>query len=164
MDPAADDEADPFDRVNGLYLGYQFPDEPGYWEQPIAFGSISAARVTAWTGSGGLSFVGTVISWGGGQTPLQTVQTTVPAGPGCRWHDGGPATGMPGRVAAYRPRTAKIYKYDHVPMRIGSRKFARAAGEWFHYLCGVATPSGISGPAPGTRLSAVQADYYLTPH
>jgi hypothetical protein len=164
VDPTLDDEGDPFDREKGLYLGYQFPDEPGYWEQPIAFGPLSAARVTEWAGRFGVAVVATMFTWGSDDTPRQTVEATIPAGPGCTWHDGATAREMPRRVAAYRPRTAKIYKYDHVPMRIGARKFAGRDGRWFHYLCGPATPSGISGPAPGTRLSAVQADYYLTPH
>lgn len=49
MNPDADDESDPFDRQNGLYLGYQFDRSagglPAYWEQPIAFGSTNAVLI-----------------------------------------------------------------------------------------------------------------------
>jgi hypothetical protein len=169
VDPAADDESDPFDRQNGLYLGYQFDRAagglPDYWEQPIAFRPSNAELIaTSWTGSDGLTYTMTEVGWGDGEDARQTVEGTLPAGPGCRWHGPVAATDMPGRLADYARGGRAVYKYDHVPMRIGSRKFARAPGGWFHYLCGAATPSSITGPAPGTRLSGVEADYYLTPH
>lgn len=168
VDPDADDEDDPFDRQNGLYLGYQFDRAagglPDYWEQPIAFGAGDAELIaTAWTGVSGVAYSMTEVGWGDADT-RETVQGILPQGPGCRWHGPVPATAMPGRVADYARGGRPVHKYDHVAMRIGARKFASARGDWFHYLCGAATPSGVSGPAPGTRLTGVQGDYYLTPH
>lgn len=167
VDPDADDYSDPFDRQGGLYLGYQFDRGagglPDYWEQPIAFRPENAELVGQWSGTGGMAYQLTTVSWGA-ETARTTVESTLPAGPGCRWHGPRSATEMPGRVADYTGGGRPVYKYDHVPMRIGSRKFARATGGWFHYLCGAATPSSVTGPAPGSRLSALEADYYLTPH
>lgn len=168
VDPDADDEDDPFDRENGLYLGYQFDRAagglPDYWEQPIAFRASDAALIgTAWTGLSGISYAMTEVGWGDADT-RRTVQGMLPEGPDCRWHGPVAATDMPGRVASYTGGGRPVYKYDHVPMRIGSRKFAQAPGGWFHYLCGPATPSGVTGPAVGSRMTGVQGDYYLTPH
>jgi hypothetical protein len=171
VDPAADDEGDPFDRQNGLYLGYQFDltggGLPDYWEQPIAFRPSNAELIaSAWSGSDGLAYTMTEYGWteSGAQDERQTVEGMLPAGPECRWHGPVAAQDMPARLADYARGGRPVYKYDHVPMRIGSRKFAHAPGGWFHYLCGAATPSSITGPLPGSKLSAVEADYYLTPH
>jgi len=169
VDPGADDENDPFDRQNGLYLGYQFDRAagglPDYWEQPIALRPSNAELIaTSWPGAGGLTYTMTEVGWGTDADARRTVEGVLPAGPGCRWHGPVAATDMPGRLADYARGGKAVYRYDHVPMRIGSRKFAQAPGGWFHYLCGPATPSSVTGPAPGTRLSSVEADYYLTPH
>ncbi len=174
VDPGADDENDPFDRQNGIYLGYQFDlgedgGLPDYWEQPIAFRPSNAELVASvWSGSGGLSYTMTEYGWtdtrAGAGAQRRTVEGILPAGPECRWHGPVAARQMPARLADYARGGRPVYKYDHVPMRIGSRKFAEAPGGWFHYLCGAATPSSITGPLPGSRLSAVEADYYLTPH
>jgi hypothetical protein len=162
VDPAADDYSDPFDRQGGLYLGYQFDKLPDYWEQPIAFRPENAELVAQWS-TGRTVYQLTKIGWDS-ETARQTVESTLPSYPGCQWHGPRAATDMPSRVASYAAGGRPVYKYDHVPMRIGARKFARAPGSWFHYLCGAATPSSVTGPAPGSRLSMLEADYYLTPH
>jgi hypothetical protein len=167
VDPGNDDYDDPFDRQGGLYLGYQFgADEdgglPDYWEQPIAFRPENAAKIAQWP-TVGIAYQLSVHGWTS-ESARTTVESTLPAFGGCRWYGPRAATEMPARVASYAPGGRPVYKYDHVAMRIGSRKFANAPGGWFHYLCGAATPSGIAGPAPGSRLSAVAAVYYLTPH
>ncbi len=163
VDPDADDWDDPFDRHGGLYLGYQFGVDgglPDYWEQPIAPSAENAALLGGlWPG--GLTYQLTVLSPAGGR---ETVNRALPPYQGCRWHGPVPATAMPRRVAAWAPPGRAIYRYDHVPQRIGSRKFARAAGGWFHYLCGAATPGHMTGPPAGARLSPLEAVYYLTPH
>jgi hypothetical protein len=168
VDPDSDDEDDPFDRENGLYLGYQFDRAagglPDYWEQPIAFGAADAAVVgSQWTGLTSVVYSISPVGWSDGDA-RETVRGMLPEGPGCRWHGPVAATAMPGRVASYTGGSRPVYKYDHVPMRIGARKFAHAPGGWFHYLCGAATPTGVTGPAVGSRLTGVQGDYYLTPH
>jgi hypothetical protein len=168
VDPGADDETDPFDRQNGLYLGYQFDELPDYWEQPIAFRPSNAELIASvWSGNYGAVYRMTEYGWTESKAGAErrTVEGMLPAVTNaCGWHGPVPATDMPARVADYARGGRPVYKYDHVPMRIGSRKFAHAPGGWFHYLCGAATPSSITGPLPGSRLSAVEADYYSTPH
>lgn len=163
VDPNADNWNDPFDRQNGLYLGYQFGADEGpldYWEQPIALSAVNAAKVGGkWPG--GVVYGIVVTSSLGAQ---EQVNATLPPYDGCQWNGPVQATRIPGQVASWAPGGRQVYRYDHVPMRIGARKFARAPGQWFHYLCGPATPAHVTGPPAGSRLSPLEASYYLTPH
>jgi hypothetical protein len=171
LEPGDDDYTDPFERAGREWIGYQFLGEdgiglPDYWEQKIAFTPSLAAAVAHWPVAGeGVGYVITSVGWGS-ETARETVEGTLPRGPECRWHGPVPAARMYGRVRAYQQQVrTSIYRYDHVPQPAGPRRFAGSdgGGGWFHYLCGTQTPSGIAA-APGGRLRAVEADYYLTPH
>jgi hypothetical protein len=154
------DDSDPFAPTGDgqlYYYTYQFDDYdgtglPDYWEPSTAL------RIADWPATGNrVRYV-----WHDPGTGA-TRTASLPFDPACRYFGRLPASAAPGRVASYRRQGhPKIYLYDHVPLPRAARRFRDAGGDWYHYLCGAATPSGIAGP--GSRLNATQGDYYSTPH
>jgi hypothetical protein len=162
MDAAEDesDDSDPFAPSGDgqlYYYAYQFDDYdgtglPDYWEPSTAL------RVADWPATGSqVRYVWRDPGTGTSRT------ASLPVSAACGYRGPVPASRAPGQVASYRHHGhPKIYLYDHVPLARAARRFQTAGGDWYHYLCGAATPSGIAGP--GSRLTATEADYYSTPH
>jgi hypothetical protein len=154
-DAASDEPADPFStgsRQYGYQFGVGFDDgPPDYWEQPVAL------PLADWSGAGSVGYL-----WVAGDTGA-SIGATLPRAGVCAYQEPVPADVVPGRIAAYRRRGhPRIYLYDHVPLRQPANDLRDGGGGWYHYLCGASTPAGIA--APTGRLSAVEGDYYSTPH